>query len=87
MLRGLKQTLCSPGPRDPTKTETELCLSVSCGSTGQQWTATGTGALGVADMGRGYGISPLEGSRHSREIDSWRVQTEPCAPGSRRKEQ
>ena len=31
MLRGLKQTLCAPGPRDPTETETELCLSVSCG--------------------------------------------------------
>ena len=24
MLRGLKQTLCTPGPRDPTETETEL---------------------------------------------------------------
>ena len=31
MLRGLKQTLCAPGPRDPTKTESELCVSVSCG--------------------------------------------------------
>ena len=49
MLRGLKQTLCTPGPRDPTKPETELCLSVSCGGTGQQWTATGAGALGAAD--------------------------------------
>ena len=35
----------------PTETETELCLSVSCGGTGQQWTATGAGALGVADSG------------------------------------
>ena len=25
-----------PGPRDPTETEPELCLSVSCGGTGQQ---------------------------------------------------
>ena len=49
MLRGLKQNLCTPGPRNPTETETELCLSVSCG--GQQWTATGTGALGAADVG------------------------------------
>ena len=47
MLRGLKQTLCTPGPRDPTETETELCLRVSCGGTGQQWSAAGTGALGV----------------------------------------
>jgi len=48
MLRGLKITLCAPGPRDTTETETELCLSVSCGGMGQQCTATGTGALGAA---------------------------------------
>ena len=51
MLRGLKQTLLAPGPRDPTKPETELCLSVSCGGTGQQWTAAGAGALSAVDMG------------------------------------
>ena len=28
----------------------ELCLSVSCGGTGQQWTAAGSGALGTADL-------------------------------------
>ena len=50
-LRGLKQTLCAPGPRDLTETETEPCLSVSCGGTGQQWTAAGAGALGAADLG------------------------------------
>ena len=33
----------------PTETEPELCLSVSCGGTGQQWPATG--ALGAADLG------------------------------------
>ena len=33
----------------PTETKTELCLSVSCGGMGQQWTATWTGALGAAD--------------------------------------
>ena len=49
MLRGLKQTLCAPGPEDPTETETELCVSVSCGGKGQQWTAAGTGTLGSAD--------------------------------------
>ena len=37
MLRGLTQTLCAPGPRDPTETKTELCVSISCGGTGQQW--------------------------------------------------
>ena len=46
---GLKQTLCVPG--DSTETETELCLSVSCGGMGQQWPATGAGALGAADLG------------------------------------
>ena len=51
MLRGLKQTLCAPGPRDPTKTEPEQCLSVSCEGTGQQWPASGAGALGAADLG------------------------------------
>ena len=50
-VRGLKQTLCAPEPRDPTETETELCLSNSCGDTGQQWTATETGALDAADLG------------------------------------
>ena len=51
MLGGLKQTLCTPGPRDPTETVPELCLSVSCEGMGQQWTAAGAGALGVADLG------------------------------------
>ena len=50
MLKGLKQTLCASGPRDPTETETELFLSVSCGGMGQQWTVTGPGALGAADL-------------------------------------
>ena len=31
--------------------ETELCLSVSYGGMGQQWTAAGTGALGAVDLG------------------------------------
>ena len=43
--------MCAPGPRDPTETEIELCLSISCAGTGQQWTATETGALGAADVG------------------------------------
>ena len=47
----LKQTLCAPGPRDLTENEIVLYLSISCGGTGQQWTATGTGALDAADLG------------------------------------
>ena len=43
-------TWWTPGPRDPTETETERCLSVSCEGTSQQWTAAGTGALGGADL-------------------------------------
>ena len=35
----------------PTMSETELWLGVYCGSTGQQWTAMGSGALGAADLG------------------------------------
>ena len=47
-----KFSLCTPGPKDPTETETELCLlkhSVSCGGTGQQWPAAG--ALGAEVLG------------------------------------
>ena len=51
ITRGLRHTFCTPGPRDPTETETELCLSVSCGGMGQQWTAAGAGALGTVDQG------------------------------------
>ena len=54
MLRRLKQTLCAPGPSDPTETETDLCLCISCGGMSQHWTATGTGALGAADVGMAY---------------------------------
>ena len=54
-LEGLKQTLCAPAPRDPRprdpETETELCLSISCGRMGQQWTSKRTGTLGAADLG------------------------------------
>ena len=54
MLRGFKHALCAPGHRDPTETETELCLGVSWGDTGQQWAATGAGALGAVDLGMAY---------------------------------
>ena len=42
--------LCAPGPRDLTETEAELCLSVSCRGTGQQWTAAGAAALATVDL-------------------------------------
>ena len=56
MLRGLKQTLGTPGPRDSTEAEPELCLSVSCGDTGQQWTAAGAGTLGAVDLRMAYAL-------------------------------
>ena len=46
---GSHKTLCAPGPRDPTETESEVCVSVSCGGMGQQWPAAGAEALGAGD--------------------------------------
>ena len=40
-----------PGPSDPTETESELYLSISCKGLGQQWPGAGAGALGAADLG------------------------------------
>ena len=53
MLRGLKQTLCAQGPRDPTETETELGLSVDC-----------CRGRGFGCNRPGYGICPLGGGCH-----------------------
>ena len=39
------------GPRDPTETEPELCLSISCRGMGQQWLAAEAGALGEVELG------------------------------------
>ena len=61
LLIGLNQTLYTPGPRDQTETKTELCLSVSCGGTGQQWADRGKGA-GCSRLG--YGVGPLGGGHH-----------------------
>ena len=51
MLRGLKQTLYTRGPRNPIETETELCLSVPW----EVWVSSGwlqgQGALGALDPG------------------------------------
>ena len=50
-LGGLKENLCAAELRNPTETEPEICLSVSCGGTGgQQWPATGAGALGAGAL-------------------------------------
>ena len=50
-LEGSKKTLCTAVLRNPTETEPELCLSVSCGGmVGQQWPATGAGALGAGTL-------------------------------------
>ena len=76
----------------PSESETELCLSVSCGGAGQQWSAVGTGALGAADLGmvqallEEVAINPtieLPELTQGWKIDSWGAQTEPCAPGER----
>ena len=64
-LGGLKQNLYSPGSRDPTETEPDLLLSVSCEGTGQQWPALGIRALAVADLGHtACGISHFRGCCH-----------------------
>ena len=97
MLGGLKQTLCPPGPRDPTETEPELCLSVFCKGTGQQWPTAGAETLGAADLGMAEAlleevtinttIEPLEliqdwGNRHLEGTNRTLY-----APGPTRKEQ
>ena len=46
-LEGSNKTMCTPG--NPTETEPELCLGVSCGGAGQHWPAAE--ALGAADLG------------------------------------
>ena len=48
---GQNKACAHQDPETPTETEIELCLSVSCGGMGQQWTDTGAGALGAADLG------------------------------------
>ena len=51
MLGGLIQTLCIPGPRDPTEMEPELFLSVYSGATNLQWPAAVAETLSAADLG------------------------------------
>ena len=89
--------LCTPEPRDCTKTETELCLSVSCGGMGQQWTATGAGALGAADSAMAEALleevvinSTIEPPELTQDWGNKFLENTNkilCAPGLRRKEQ
>ena len=61
-----------------------MCLSISCGGMGQQQTATGTGALGAADVGMAYTlleeviINPTidcQNLHRTGATSSWRAQT------------
>ena len=68
------KTFCPPGHRDPTTgwvRRAFQCLSVSCRGMGQQWPATGPGALAAADL-EGAACEPdLEPP--SRQPTSWRT--------------
>ena len=95
--KGVKQTLCAPGPRDLTETEPEVCLSVSCEGMCQQWPALGVGALGAADLGMAYDlleevtinptIEPPELTQDWRNRLLEGTNKSLCAPGPRRREQ
>ena len=92
---GLKQTSCATGARDLTETEAELFLNVSCGGTGQQWPATGAGALDGADLRMhkpSWRRSPLTSSHYCQnlhrtgDMGSGGTRTL-CTPGHRGKKQ
>ena len=71
-LAGTNKTLWSPGPRERCSDPHErlnqicLCLRVSCGGTGQQWPAAGTGAPAAVVLrgAAGGANSPLGGGCH-----------------------
>ena len=68
-LRGPKQTLCPPGPRDPTETETKLfeCLLWRYGSAVDCHRGSSVGAAHFGMVGCSrlqYGITPLGGGHH-----------------------
>ena len=93
MLRRLKQTLCAPGPRDRTETETELfeCLLRRYGSAVASHRGRGSGCRRP-----GYGVSSLGGGCHlpqHRTYTGWGnrllegTNRTLCAPVLRRKKQ
>ena len=79
------------------ETEAELCLSVSCKDMGQQWPATGVGALSAADLGmtktllEEVTINPIIEPPELTQYWGNRVlegtNRTLCAPGPRREEQ
>ena len=79
--------LCCTRTQRPYETETELCLSISCGGTCQQWTAAGAWPLGAEDLvwhkpsWKRSPLSPPEspGLTQDWETNSSWAQTEPCA--------
>ena len=83
-------------PETPQR-QTEACLSVSCGGTRQQWTASGTGALGAIDLGMAQALLEEVTINPTIELpeltQDWGnrllegTNRTLCAPGPRRKEQ
>ena len=80
--------MCTAGPNDPTETEPELCLSVSCGGTGQQWPAAGEGLwlqqtlVWHKPLFEEVTLTPPHSHQNlhwTGETNSWRAQTKPCA--------
>ena len=71
----------------PHRNWAELCLSVFYGATGQQWPATGAGALvhqtwvWHKSSWKRSSLTPLQSCQNlhrTGETDSWRTQTKPC---------
>ena len=59
----------------------ELCLSVSCGGTGQQWTAAGAGALDAVDLGMALALLEevaINPTIEPPELNTGLAQTELC---------
>ena len=82
-----QQTLCTPGPRDPTETEPELCMNVSCRSRISSGLPEGQGLwiqqtwVWHKPSWRKLPLAPPQRHQNSHrtgETDSWRAQTKPC---------
>ena len=74
----------------------ELCLGISCGGTGQQWTATGTGVVGAADLvwdkpsWRRSPLTPPQSCQNLHNLGNRLLEGTNrtlCAPEPRKKEQ
>ena len=94
-LRGLKQTLCTPGQRDHMETKPELCLSVSVKAQVSSGWPQGQGLwmqqtwVWQKPSWRRSPLTPqlsCQNLHRTGETDSWGTQTEPCThqdPGER----